>query len=85
MDMDKLKAQLFSLLSLYNDGSPQAASNFLEGWPDDDSFLADLTSHLAGHSEDEIGQHIVASYDPTARFAAQSFPCAPLHMHRHRN
>jgi len=84
MDMDKLKAQLVSLLTLYQDGSPKAASAFLQGWPDEDSFVVNLTSHLAGDGDNEICQHIVASEDYNARFSAQSFPCAPLHAQAHR-
>lgn len=83
MDMDKLKAQLVSLLTLYQDGFPEAASAFLQGWPDEDSFVADLTSQLAGDGDNEICQHIVASDDHTAKFVAQNFPCAPLHAQKH--
>lgn len=75
MDIDKLKAQLISLLTLFQDGSPEAASAFLQGWPDEESFVADLTTHLAGDGDNEICQHIVAFDDHAARFIEL---CAPL-------
>ena len=48
MDVDTLKSTLFSLLSLQQQGSPEAANAFLEGWPDEDGFVSELASHLSG-------------------------------------
>ena len=51
MDVDTLKATLFSLLSLNQQGSPEAASAFLEGWPDEEGFVSELASHLSGDGD----------------------------------